>query len=68
MAYHDPNTRFYKTSEGAILGGVCAGLSENLKIDVSLVRIVALVIGISGIGVVPYLILWIALPNKGDLT
>ncbi|MBS3972307.1 MAG: PspC domain-containing protein [Erysipelotrichia bacterium] len=68
MAYHDPNTRFYKTSEGAIIGGVCAGLSENLKIDVSLVRIVAIVIGLSGIGVVPYLILWIALPNKGDLS
>jgi phage shock protein C len=68
MAYHDPNTHFYKTSEGAIIGGVCAGLSENLKIDVSLVRIVAIVIGLSGIGVVPYLILWIALPNKGDLS
>jgi phage shock protein C len=68
MAYHDPNTRFYKTSEGAIIGGVCAGLSENLKIDVSLVRIVAIVIGLSGIGILPYLILWIALPNKGDLS
>jgi phage shock protein C len=66
MAYHDPNTRFYKTSEGAVVGGVCAGLSENLKIDVSLLRIVAIVLAFTGVGILPYLILWIALPRKSD--
>ncbi|MBS3991901.1 MAG: PspC domain-containing protein [Erysipelothrix sp.] len=68
MAYHDPNTRFYKTSEGAVVGGVCSGLSENLKIDVSLLRIVAIVLAFTGVGILPYIILWIALPNKSDLT
>ncbi len=67
MAYHDPNTRFYKTKEGAVIGGVCAGLSETLKIDVSLVRIVNIVIGLSGIGLLPYIVLWIALPNKEEI-
>lgn len=67
MAFHDPNTRFYKTSDGAILGGVCAGLSEGLKIDVTLIRIVALLMAFTGIGVIPYLVLWIALPNKGNM-
>jgi phage shock protein C len=66
MAYHDPNTRFYKTSEGAVVGGVCAGLSENLKIDVSLLRIVAIVLAFTGVGILPYVILWIALPRKSD--
>jgi phage shock protein C len=68
MAYHDPNTRFYKTTEGAVIGGVCAGLSETLKIDVSLLRIVSIIIGLSGIGILPYIVLWIALPHKGDLS
>ncbi len=67
MAYHDPNTRFYKTSEGAVVGGVCSGLSENLKIDVSLLRIVAIVLAFTGVGILPYVILWIALPRKSDL-
>ena len=67
MAFHDPNTRFYKTSDGAILGGVCAGLSEGLKIDVTLIRIVALLMAFTGIGVITYLVLWIALPNKGNM-
>jgi phage shock protein C len=68
MAYHDPNTRFYKTSEGAVVGGVCSGLSENLKIDVSLLRIVAIILAFTGVGILPYIILWIALPNKSDIT
>lgn len=64
MAYYDPNLRFYKTSNGAVIGGVCAGLSECLKIDVTLIRVIALIIAFTGIGILPYLILWIALPQK----
>lgn len=68
MAYHDPKLRFYKTSEGALLGGVCAGLSESLKIDVAIVRILTLFIAFTGVGVIPYLVLWIALPHKEDIS
>jgi phage shock protein C len=67
MAYHDPNNRFYKTSEGAVVGGVCAGLSETLSIDVSILRIVAIIMAFTAIGLLPYLVLWIALPKKSDL-
>ena len=67
MAFHDPTTRIYKTSEGAIIGGVCAGLSEGLKIDVTLVRIVTLLMAFTGVGALPYIILWIALPKKEDI-
>lgn len=64
MAFHDPNTRFYKTSEGAVVGGVCAGLSENFKIDVTILRIVTIALAFTAVGIIPYIILWIALPKK----
>jgi phage shock protein PspC (stress-responsive transcriptional regulator) len=68
MAYHDPNTQLYRSKDGAVLGGVCSGISERFKIDVSLVRILFLlaVIG-AGVGVGIYVILWIVLPEKSEV-
>ena len=68
MAYHDPNSQLYRSKDGAVLGGVCSGLSERFKVDVSLVRIVFLLalFGIT-IGFWIYVILWIVLPEKTDI-
>ena len=30
MAYKDPKFSLYRSKDGAILGGVCSGLSESL--------------------------------------
>ncbi len=32
MAYKDPKFSLYRSKDGAILGGVCSGLSESLKL------------------------------------
>ena len=39
MAYKDPKFSLYRSKDGAILGGVCSGLSESFKIDVTIIRI-----------------------------
>ena len=59
----------YRVRSNAMLGGVCAGLSEYLGLDVSLVRIFFVIIGLaSGVGVLVYLVLWIVLPEKEKLS
>lgn len=64
MAYQDPNTKFYKSKDGAIISGVCSGLSESLKIDVTFIRILFVLFTFMGIGVFIYIILALVLPNK----
>lgn len=64
MAYHGRN-RLYRDTDEKMLGGVCAGLSEYFKIDVTLIRVIIAVMGLvygSGIGI--YILLWILLPDK----
>jgi len=55
--YRDP---YHKT-----IGGVCAGLAEYLDMDITVVRLLfAFAVFIMGVGLIPYIILWIVLPNK----
>jgi phage shock protein C len=45
-----------------MLGGVCRGLADATGIDVVLWRVGFLVLALSGIGVLLYPVLWVALP------
>lgn len=57
--------RLYRIPEGAVIGGVAAGLARYFRIDVTIVRLL-FVLGFflthGPFGIV-YLILWIALPT-----
>jgi phage shock protein PspC (stress-responsive transcriptional regulator) len=56
--------RLYRDENDKILGGVCAGLANYFGIDVLIVRIIFVVLAISfGFGLIPYIILWIAVPS-----
>lgn len=61
----ETTNRLYRTPNNAVLGGVCNGLSEYFKIDVTLVRIVFAVgtFATGGPFGILYFILWIALPK-----
>jgi signal transduction histidine kinase len=53
--------------EGAVLGGVCAGLGRRLGIDPIVLRVVFLAAtAAGGLGVVLYLLAWVALPAEGE--
>ena len=53
-------------SDDAVVGGVCAGLAEHFDIDPIIVRILAVVLGFSSLGIVlfVYVMLWIILPKR----
>ena len=64
MAYHSENKLYRDTKEGK-LGGVCSGLSEYFKLDVTLIRVIFAVLGIVyGSGLLLYIVLWVVLPEK----
>ena len=59
------NKRLYRDENDKVLGGVCAGLANYFGIDVTIVRIIFVVLTISfGFGLIPYIIIWIAVPSS----
>ena len=54
---------YKKTSEKKICG-VCAGLAEYLNIDVTLVRLLMVLLGLTSIGVIFYIIAAVVMPEK----
>ncbi|MGV3594890.1 MAG: PspC domain-containing protein [Sediminibacterium sp.] len=60
-----PRGRLYRDDNEKILGGVCGGLANYLRIDPTIVRLVfALVTFMGGSGILLYILLWIILPSK----
>lgn len=62
------NKALYKTDQGSVLGGVCKGISEVYNFDVSIVRLVALLLLFAaGVPFIVYIVMWIVLPDKKDV-
>lgn len=60
--------RLYKDKSQAKIDGVCAGLSEYLDIDVTLIRIIWGVLAFGyGTGILLYLVCAFVLPDKKDI-
>lgn len=59
------NKTLYRDEYHKKIGGVCAGLAEYFDMDVTIVRLLfVLTVIIMGVGVVPYIVLWIVLPKR----
>lgn len=59
-----PRKRFFRDIEAKKIGGVCAGLAHYLNMDISIVRIIAVVLGLGSFGyvILVYLVLWLLAP------
>jgi phage shock protein PspC (stress-responsive transcriptional regulator) len=56
--------KIYRDTDEAMVAGVCSGLSHYLRMDVSIIRIIAVLsILLGGSGLIAYLILWVAIPK-----
>jgi phage shock protein C len=56
--------KLYRSRTNRVIAGVCGGLGEYFDIDPVIVRLIALVVSFSGIGIVAYLIAWLVIPLK----
>jgi phage shock protein PspC (stress-responsive transcriptional regulator) len=58
--------RLVRRQEGKVLAGVCTGLADYFNVDVTLVRLVTVVIGVAtGIALPAYLLAWLVVPESG---
>lgn len=55
--------RFFRHPDDKMIGGVASGLAAYFGIDTSLMRAIFLVVSLSGIGALPYIALWIFIPE-----
>src|SRR5664279_5035929 len=57
--------RLVRVNQGKKLAGVCAGIARHNEWDVTLVRVAFLAaVVLHGLGLVAYLIAWIAMPRE----
>jgi phage shock protein C len=57
--------KLYRDEHRKTIGGVCAGLAEYFGVDVSVVRVIfVLAVFLKGVGIIPYIVLWIVLPKR----
>jgi phage shock protein PspC (stress-responsive transcriptional regulator) len=61
--YVKKSRKLYRDTEKGLLGGVCTGLGHYFGVDAVWIRIVfaILILGF-GVGIIPYIVLWIAMP------
>jgi phage shock protein C len=60
--------RLVRARKGRLLAGVCSGIAEYVGIDVTVVRLLFVVLGVVtfGVGVLIYLAAWIVIPEEGE--
>lgn len=59
--------RLYRSRKDSVIAGVCGGIADYFDIDLTLVRIVAVIsILINGIGLIAYIIGWIFIPQNPE--
>jgi phage shock protein C len=58
--------RLYRNKDQALIGGVCAGISDWLGLNLTALRVIAVVLTIpfTPVMLIGYLVLWILLPKR----
>ncbi len=58
--------RLRRSRQDRVLGGVCGGFAHYLNIDPIAVRIIMIALLFAGVGLIAYLIAWIAIPSAEE--
>ncbi|HEY1064163.1 MAG TPA: PspC domain-containing protein [Candidatus Saccharimonadales bacterium] len=58
--------RLYRSTDNKVIAGVCGGIGEFFNIDPVIVRVIAVLLLLPGglPGFIPYVIMWIIVPQK----
>lgn len=56
--------RLYRDSTSKILGGVAAGIAHYFKIDPLWIRLLWILLLLTGFGIIAYIIFWVVLPER----
>lgn len=58
--------KLYRIKEGKMLCGVCTGIAEYFQIDVTLIRVGAVIAGFMGGGILAYIAAAFIIPEKPE--
>ena len=58
--------KLYRNTSNKMLAGVCSGLAEYINIAPTVIRLIWALIGLTGAGILAYLIAAIVIPEKPD--
>jgi phage shock protein C len=63
-----PQKRLVRSRDDRMLAGVCGGIADHLGVDATIVRLVAVLLGIfsAGTALIGYLIAAIIIPDAAD--
>ena len=56
--------KLYRNTNNKMIAGVCSGLAEYVNVDPTIVRLIWALVGLSGAGLVAYLICALIIPEK----
>lgn len=56
--------RLFRSRRDRIIAGVCGGIGEYFEIDPTLIRLVWLLLGLTGTGIVAYIVAWVIIPEE----
>ena len=61
----DPTRKLYRSRTNKQVAGVCGGLAAYFNVDVTLMRVLFVLLGILGAaGIVLYIAMWIIVPQE----
>jgi phage shock protein C len=59
--------QLYRSREGRMVAGVCAGLGDYFGVDPTIVRLVFAAFTVfAGMGILLYLVAWVLIPEQGE--
>lgn len=56
--------KLYRSRDQRMISGVCGGLAEYINLDPTIIRLLWVVFGITGVGVLAYIIALIVVPEQ----
>lgn len=58
--------KLYKSSKDKKIDGVCAGIAEYIDADPTLVRLIWVLVALSGTGILAYIIAMLVMPRNPE--
>ena len=56
--------KLYRSTHNKMIAGVCSGLAEYINIDPTIIRVIWALVGLSGAGLIAYLVCALIIPEK----
>ena len=56
--------RLYRSKDNRVLCGVCGGIGDYLSVDPTIIRLLCLLLGFTGSGLIAYIVAAVIIPEE----